>query len=87
MLPRRYWHLVLIRHGQESDDAPKSAYVSHPIAPTSTAQGARTGFFKRLAAKLRGSWEATLSKGMKRFDQSQSECDLTKSAAYHQFKS
>ena len=37
--------------------------------------------------QLRGSWEATLSKGMKRFDQSQSECDLTKSAAYHQFKS
>jgi hypothetical protein len=56
------WHLVLIRHGQESDDAPKSAHVSHPIAPTSTAQGARTGFFKRLAAKLRGSWEATFAR-------------------------
>src|SRR5580704_11358188 len=53
------WHLVFIRHGRESDDAPIPLHASLPIVPTSTAQGARIGLFSRLAAKLRGSWEAT----------------------------
>jgi hypothetical protein len=56
------WHLVFIRHGRESDNPPMPAHAAHPVAPPSNPQAAHTSLFKRLAAKLRGSWEVTFSK-------------------------
>jgi hypothetical protein len=54
--------LVFIRHGRESDNPPMPAHAAHPVAPPSNPQAAHTSLFKRLAAKLRGSWEVTFSK-------------------------
>jgi hypothetical protein len=49
------WHLVFIRHGRESYNAPMPAQAAPPIVPASTVQDGRTGFIRRLAAKIRGS--------------------------------
>jgi hypothetical protein len=40
------WHLVFVRHGRESYNAP---------LPTQAAHDERKGFFRRLAGKIRGS--------------------------------
>jgi hypothetical protein len=56
------WHLIFIRHNRESDNAPMPAHAAPPIVPDSTTQDAHSGLFKRLAAKLRGTWEMTFSR-------------------------
>jgi hypothetical protein len=46
------WHLIFLRHGRESGNAPMPAHAASPIVPASTGQDAQTGLFKRLVAKL-----------------------------------
>lgn len=54
------WHVVFIRHGREGNNLPMPAHAAHPVVPSSNAQAAHGSVFKRLAAKLRASWELTL---------------------------
>jgi hypothetical protein len=49
------WHLLFIRHGRESYNAPMPAQAAPLIVPALTVQDGGTGFIRRLAAKIRGS--------------------------------
>ena len=48
------WHLVFVKHGRESYNTPLPTHAAPPIAPAVSAHDERKGFFRRLAAKIRG---------------------------------
>jgi hypothetical protein len=49
------WHLVFVRHGRESYNAPLPVHAAPPItSPAVPVQDERKGFFRLVAAKIRG---------------------------------